>query len=142
MSAKRTNDTTIPSEDSLSIIAVGLHVVGEMATEGVVKIEGSINGNIRATRQVLVAKGGMVQGDIYTTEAIIGGEVRGSIYADNRIEVQDTSVIHGDIATKCLMVQEGGEVNGHIRMGEPRALELGAKVAEQEPVAVLEREAL
>ncbi len=142
MSAKRTNDTAIPSEDSLSIIAVGLHVVGEMATEGVVKIEGSINGNIRATRQVLVAKGGMVQGDIYTTEAIIGGEVRGSIYADNRIEVQDTSVIHGDIATKCLMVQEGGEVNGHIRMGEPRALELGAKVAEQEPVAVLEREAL
>jgi cytoskeletal protein CcmA (bactofilin family) len=91
---------------------------------------------------VLVAKGGLVQGDIYTTEAIIGGEVRGSIYADNRIEVQDTSVIHGDIATKLLMVQEGGEVNGHIKMGEPRALELGAKVAEQEPVAVLEREAL
>ncbi len=142
MSAKRTNDTAILSEDSLSIIAVGLHVVGEMATEGVVKIEGSISGSIRATRQVLVAKGGLVQGDIYTTEAIIGGEVRGSIYADNRIEVQDTSVIHGDIATKCLMVQEGGEVNGHIRMGEPRALELGAKVAEQEPVAVLEREAL
>jgi cytoskeletal protein CcmA (bactofilin family) len=142
MSAKRMNDTAIPSEGSLSIIGVGLHVVGEMATEGVVKIEGSISGSIRATRQVLVAKGGLVQGDIYTTEAIIGGEVRGSIYADNRIEVQDTSVIHGDIATMRLMVQEGGEVNGHIRMGEPRALELGAKVAEQEPVAVLEREAL
>jgi len=142
MPAKRTNDASIPSEGSLSIIGAGLHVVGEMATEGVVKIEGSISGSIRATRQVLVAKGGLVQGDIYTTEAIIGGEVRGSIYADNRIEVQDTSVIHGDIATKRLMVQEGGEVNGHIRMGESKALELGAKVAEREPVAVLEREAL
>ena len=142
MPANRTNDTSTPSEGSLSIIGAGLHVVGEMSTEGVVKIEGSISGSIRATMQVLVAKGGLVQGDIYTTEAIIGGEVRGSIYADNRIEVQDTSVIHGDIATKRLMVQEGGEVNGHIRMGEPKALELGAKAAEQEPVAVLEREAL
>jgi len=142
MSVKRTNDASIPSEGTLSIIGAGLHVVGEMATEGIVKIEGSISGSIRATRQVLVTKGGLVQGDIYTTEAIVGGEVRGSIYADNRIEVQDTSVIHGDIATKCLMVQEGGEVNGHINMGEPRALELGAKVAAQEPIAVLEREAL
>ena len=113
-----------------------------MATEGIVKIEGSVNGSIRAARQVLVTKGGLVQGDIYTTEAIVGGEVRGCIYADDRIEVQDTSVIHGDITTRRLMVQEGGEVNGHIRMGEPRALELGAKIAAQEPVVVLEREAL
>ena len=142
MSAKQTNGDTSPGEESLSIIGVGLHVVGEMATEGIVKIEGSVNGSIRATRQVLVTKGGLVQGDVYTTEAIVGGEVRGCIYADDRIEVQDTSVIHGDIATKRLMVQEGGEVNGHIRMGEPRALELGAKIAAQEPVAVLEREAL
>jgi cytoskeletal protein CcmA (bactofilin family) len=142
MSVQRTSGASTPNEDSLSIIGSGLHVVGEMATEGIVKIEGSINGSVRATRQVLVTRGGVVQGDIYTTEAIIGGEVRGSIYADDRIEVQDSSVIHGDIVTKRLMVQEGGEVNGHIRMGEPRALELGAKVAAQEPVAVLEREAL
>jgi cytoskeletal protein CcmA (bactofilin family) len=142
MSAKRTNGDVPLGDESLSIIGVGLHVVGEMATEGIVKIEGSVNGSIRATRQVLVTKGGLVQGDIYTTEAIVGGEVRGCIYADDRIEVQDTSVIHGDITTRRLMVQEGGEVNGHIRMGEPRALELGAKIAAQEPVVVLEREAL
>ena len=142
MSARQTNDTAIQKEGSLSIIGAGLHVVGEMATEGVVKVEGSIRGNIRATKQVLVTKGALVHGDIYTTEAIIGGEVRGSIYAENRIEVQDTSVVHGDIGTRRLMVHEGGEVNGHILMGEPRALEMGAKVAPQEPVAVLQREAL
>ena len=142
MSAKRNEGAMAPAEGSLSIIGAGLHVVGELATEGIVKIEGSVTGSIRASRQVLVTKGGLVQGDVYTTEAIVGGEVRGSIYADDRIEVQDTSEIHGDIATRRLMVQEGGEVNGHIRMGEPKALELGAKVAAQEPVAVLEREAL
>ncbi len=141
MAGKRT-DAPGPDDGSLSIIGVGLDVVGEVATDGIVKIEGTITGSIRATRQVLVTKGGLVQGDIYTTEAIVGGEVRGSIYADQRIEVQDTSVIHGDIATKRLVVQEGGEVNGHIRMGDPRALELGAKVAVHEPMAVLEREAL
>ncbi len=41
-----------------------------------------------------------------------------SIRADERIEIQSTSVVHGDIAAKRLLVQEGGEINGVVRMGE------------------------
>jgi len=65
-----------------------------------------------------VGKGGEVEGDVISREAIIGGEVRGSIRADERIEIQSTSVVHGDIAAKRLLVQEGGEINGVVRMGE------------------------
>jgi cytoskeletal protein CcmA (bactofilin family) len=57
-----------------------------------------------------------VEGDIITKEAIIGGEVRGTIQAEERVEIQTTSVVHGDINTKRLLVQEGGEVNGVLRM--------------------------
>ena len=68
-------------------------------------------------------------------EAIIGGEVRGSIRADERIEIQSTSVVHGDVIAKRLLVQEGGEINGVVRMGE-NALENEAAptvVSEQRP---------
>jgi len=44
--------------------------------------------------------------------------VRGSIRADERIEIQSTSVVHGDVVAKRLLVQEGGEINGVVRMGE------------------------
>jgi len=83
-----------------------------------VKVEGTVVGTVRAGRQVLVAKGGTVEGDVMAREAIIGGEVRGSIHADERVEIQTASVVHGDIATKRLLVQEGGEINGVVRMGE------------------------
>jgi cytoskeletal protein CcmA (bactofilin family) len=116
-------------EANLSIIAVGMRVVGELATDGVLKVEGSVEGSIRAERQVLVAKGGVISGDVYTREAIVGGRVVGSVYADERVEVQAASTVHGDIVTKRLMVQEGGEVNGHVRMEDPKALEQGAGVA-------------
>ncbi len=69
-------------------------------------------------RQVLVGKGGEVEGDVISREAIIGGEVRGSIRADERVEIQASCVVHGDIAAKRLLVQEGGEINGVVRMGE------------------------
>lgn len=105
-------------EVGLSIIGTGMRVVGDIMAEGVVKVEGVVVGTVRAGRQVLVAKGGEVEGDIITREAIVGGEVRGSIQAQERVEVQATSVVHGDITTRRLFVQEGGELNGILRMGE------------------------
>ena len=116
-------------DGNLSIIAAGTRVVGELATDGVLKVEGTVEGSIRAERQVLVARGGVIEGDVYTREAIVGGRVVGSVYADERVEVQASSVVHGDIVTKRLVVQEGGDVNGHVRMEEPNALERGASVA-------------
>jgi cytoskeletal protein CcmA (bactofilin family) len=95
-----------------------MRVVGELITEGVVKVEGTVEGTIRARREVLVAKGGHVDGDIHTREAVIGGQVSGSILAEERVEVQQGSTVTGDISTKKLVIQEGGEVNGQLRMGE------------------------
>jgi cytoskeletal protein CcmA (bactofilin family) len=109
-------------EPGLSIVAIGMHITGELDTNGVIKVEGKVSGSLRAEGQVLVAKGGLVEGDIYTREAIVGGEVRGAIYADERVEVQANSKIDGDVTTQRIAVQEGGEVNGFIKMGNPNAL--------------------
>lgn len=111
----------------LSIIGAGMKVTGDLFAEGVIKVEGTVVGTVRAARQVLVAKGGVVEGDVFTREAIVGGDVRGGIQADERVEIQATSVVHGDIATRKLFVQEGGEINGVIRMGEDVSLEREAE---------------
>jgi len=111
------------SDASLTIIAPGTRLEGELASAGVVKVEGTVAGTIRAERQVLVAKGGIVEGDIQTTEAVVGGRVEGGVTATDRIEVQGGAVIHGDVSTKSLVVHEGGEINGLVKMtaaaGEP-----------------------
>src|SRR5436190_19208020 len=106
------------SEAALSIIGSGMRVVGDITAEGVVKIEGTVVGTVRAGRQVLVAKGGEVEGDVITKEAIIGGEVRGRVLAEERIAVQAASVVDGDVASRRLQVQEGRENDGGAPMGE------------------------
>jgi cytoskeletal protein CcmA (bactofilin family) len=100
----------------LSIIAVDLKVVGGLSTEGTVKVDGLVEGNIQAERQVLVSKGGEVKGDIQSAEIIVGGRIEGSVRASGRVEVQSTATIDGDILTKRILVHEGGEVNGNLRM--------------------------
>ena len=109
-------------EPKLSILAAGIKVIGEIQTEGVVKIEGEVEGSVRADGQVLVSRGGIVKGDIATRQAIIAGEVHGGIYADERVELHASSLIDGDITAPRIVVEEGGQVNGHIRMANPQAV--------------------
>ncbi len=108
-------------EAGLTIVSAGTRVVGEIQSDGVVKIEGTLVGTVHSDQQVLVSRGGVIEGDVITREAVVGGEIRGSVIASERVEVQASSVVHGDITTERLIVAEGGEVNGKVAMGGTEA---------------------
>lgn len=100
----------------LSIIAKDLTIAGDLQAAGVVRIEGRVVGSVHGGDQVLVSEGGIIEGDVVTREAVIGGRIHGCISAEERVEVQASAVVHGDISTKRLLIQEGGRVNGNIKM--------------------------
>lgn len=102
--------------NAMSIIAPDMVVTGNLKAEGVVRIEGRVAGNVAAENQILLSQGGVVEGDLATREAILAGEVRGTVVASERVEVQTTAAVHGDIVTPRLLIQEGGRLNGAIRM--------------------------
>jgi cytoskeletal protein CcmA (bactofilin family) len=113
-----------PPEAGLSVIASGMKIVGDIESTGVVKIEGVVEGAVRGARQLLLGRQGTVHGDIRAHEVVIGGTVIGTIVADERVEIQGTSSVQGDIHTKSIVVLEGGVINGTVRMGEQAAKEL------------------
>ena len=102
----------------LSIIGAGMTVRGDLETNGVVKVEGTVDGHVKAKAQVLVANGGVVHGDIETTEAVVGGTVNGAIRARERLEVQAGASVQGDVTTRRIAVAEGASLNGLIRMDD------------------------
>jgi cytoskeletal protein CcmA (bactofilin family) len=123
------NDST-PPEAGLSVIASGMKIVGDIESTGVVKIEGIVEGAVRGARQLLLGRQGTVHGDIRAHEAVIGGTVIGTIVADERVEIQGTSSVKGDIHTKSIVVLEGGVINGTVRMGEQAARDAAREVKE------------
>lgn len=112
-------------EAALTIIAPGTRLIGELESSGVVKVEGVVNGTIRAERQILIAREGSIEGDLHAAEVVVGGRVHGAVTATDRVEVQTGATVNGDVTTKRLVVQEGGEVNGLIKMN-PEAGAAGA----------------
>jgi cytoskeletal protein CcmA (bactofilin family) len=113
-------------EAGLSVIASGMKIVGDLESTGVIKIEGMIEGSVRGARQLLLGRQGSIRGNVRAQEAVIGGSVVGTIIAEDRVEIQGTSSVQGDIHTKSIVVLEGGMINGTVRMGE-------AAIASAEP---------
>lgn len=107
----------------MSIIGPGMRVEGDLVTEGTVRIEGSIRGTVRASKAVVVHKDGVVEGDIVTQDAVIGGRVRGTVVAESRLELQSTSDIEGHITAPLqhLLLEEGARFNGDIQMSDGTA---------------------
>ena len=109
-----------------SIIGAGMRIVGEVEAEGELRIEGTVEGTVRGKGQVLVAEGGVVEGDVFADQAVACGEVRGGIFAETRVEVHATSAIQGDITTPRIAVHEGAQIDGRIRtanrdaVGQPK----------------------
>src|SRR5688572_8876093 len=105
-------------DNSISIIGPGMTVVGDLVTEGTVRIEGRIQGTVRASKAVVVHKDGSVDGDIITQDAVIGGRVRGTVLAESRLELQATCDIEGQIRAPAqhLVLEEGARFNGQIQM--------------------------
>jgi cytoskeletal protein CcmA (bactofilin family) len=105
-----------PVEAALSIIASGMRITGDVETSGVVKVDGEITGSIIGARQVLLGRGGTVRGNIGAGEVVVGGTVEGSVVARERLELQASAAIDGDIETRSIVVVEGARINGRVRM--------------------------
>jgi len=122
------------AQGGLSIIAKDLTIAGDLQAEGVVRIEGRVVGSVHAGDQVLISEGGIVEGDVVAREAVIAGRVHGCIHGEERVELQASAVVHGDITTRRLLIQEGGQVNGGMKMESLATVNGERAVVTVEPV--------
>ena len=107
-----------PNESSMSIIGPGMRIKGDLVTEGTVRVEGTIEGTVRAGKAVVIGKEGEVIGDVITQDAVVGGRVRGTVTAESRLELQATAQIEGQISARAqhLILEEGCRFNGQVQM--------------------------
>lgn len=105
-------------EGTVSVIGAGLKITGDVESSGVIKVEGTVEGNIRGARQLFLGKGGTIRGDLHANEIVLAGTVVGTVSASDRCEIQGSSAVHGDIYTKSIVVLEGAVINGTVRMGD------------------------
>ena len=117
--AKNIPPPTTPPEAVISIIGAGMTVVGDTDTDGSLRIEGTIRGSVRAGKSVVVGRDGLVDGSVFTQDAVVAGKVSGEIHAESRLELHATSEVSGEIVAPRMQVEEGARVQGQVAVGAP-----------------------
>jgi cytoskeletal protein CcmA (bactofilin family) len=118
-----------------SIIDAWLTINGNLESQGDVRVEGQISGDIRCVNLV-IGRDATVSGDITAEEAVVRGKVKGTIRA-NRVILQDTACVESAIFHKVLSVDEGATFDGQSchRMQPHQDEEALPRVARADPEA-------
>lgn len=107
---------TLPEPPSSTVIAVGASVSGTLRGEGIIQVEGTVEGEIDLRGAVIVAATGLIKGPVSADVIRVAGHLEGAITARERLLLQKTGSIEGDMTTPALEVEDGGRFNGRSTM--------------------------
>lgn len=101
----------------INLISKGTTITGEIKSEGDIRIDGDLNGNINCTGRVVVGDTGKVVGEIICRNCEIAGYVKGKLQIGELINLKATSTVYGEIATDKLSIEPGAVFSGNCTMG-------------------------
>jgi len=116
---KKNNQIKDLNQQEIStIIGLGFTITGELKGKAVIRIDGTVIGNVNVEGGIVLGEKGMIKGDIQTASAIIYGTVNGNVKTQN-LEIKKTGRVNGDIKTDTIEIELGAQYNGKLEMHQP-----------------------
>ena len=106
-----------------SVISADMNVLGNIVSEGILDIDGRIEGNVRC-HTVSVRPNGRVRGDVTADTVMIHGEVHGLVKARS-VLLYATARVNGTIMHESLTIEDGAFVDGKFKRTDKVFLEEG-----------------
>ncbi len=104
--------------DTINIIAAGTTITGDLKTAGVIRLNGSLTGNLETSEKLVIGQKGRVEGEVKCKNADIEGKISGTINVQELLSLKKTAEIEGDIVTKQLSVEPGAVFTGTCKMSK------------------------
>eukprot|EP01156_Anaeramoeba_ignava_P017620 Anaeramoba_ignava/a8871_7.p1 GENE.a8871_7~~a8871_7.p1 ORF type:complete len:125 (-),score=24.49 a8871_7:153-527(-) len=112
--------TTNQHTSAINIICEGTQIVGDITTNGEIRIDGGLEGNLNAKGKVVVGTTGTVKGQIVCKNCDVQGKIEGKIEVGQLLSLKSSSSFSGDIQTHQLGIEPGAQFNGNCKMnGQP-----------------------
>jgi cytoskeletal protein CcmA (bactofilin family) len=123
-SGKSKNDATNQAPaGSNSTIGAGTTINGDLMSEGDVRVDGILNGNITGRGRVLIGPEGRVNGDIESQNADVLGAVYGKLKVKDLLHLRGKGFIKGDIHANRLQMEPTASFNGQCFTGQTETME-------------------
>lgn len=103
---------------TINLISNGTEITGDIKSNGDIRIDGSLTGNLYTKGKVVIGPTGKIKGEIVCRNSEVSGIVEGKISVGQLLILKASSRILGDIATSKLAIEPGAKFSGTCNMND------------------------
>lgn len=113
---KKSKQSTMEATTQQNIIAQGTKIVGDIASQGPFRIDGTVEGNVKTSGKVVVGKSGYIKGTLQGENADFEGKFSGKLILSGTLTLKSTAHIEGEVHITKLAVEPGATFNATCSM--------------------------
>jgi cytoskeletal protein CcmA (bactofilin family) len=110
-----------------AFIDQGSEFEGKLTFKDTVRIDGSFRGEISSENTLVVGETGEIFATVRSRQVVIAGVVHGDVFAKEKLVLQKTARVEGDVHAGSLQMEDGARLNGRITMDGATATRAGGK---------------
>jgi cytoskeletal protein CcmA (bactofilin family) len=101
---------------AMTFISEGTNILGDIKSEHDLRIEGYLKGTVEVGGMLVLSPSGKIEGQVQARTATIAGHITGNIRGQDKIVLESTSTLVGDLQTRELVINEGAVFQGNCSM--------------------------
>jgi cytoskeletal protein CcmA (bactofilin family) len=103
---------------TINLISSGTEITGDVKSQGDIRIDGVLIGNLATKGKVVIGNTGKVKGEVICKNSEVSGEIEGKINVSQLLTLKISSRINGDIITNKLSIEPGARFTGNCNMSD------------------------
>jgi cytoskeletal protein CcmA (bactofilin family) len=122
-----------PDNSTINLISIGTDITGDIKSNGDIRIDGSLTGNLVTKGKVVIGTTGKVKGEVNCKNSEVAGIIDGKIIVGQLLNLKASSKIYGEIVTSKLAIEPGAVFSGNCKMSDTETNAGTTAVKEKEP---------
>jgi cytoskeletal protein CcmA (bactofilin family) len=114
---------------SINLIGNGTTIKGEVKSNGDIRIDGTLIGQVYSKGKIVVGNTGIIEGEIYCQNADFSGNITAKVEVSELLSLKATSRLKGEIVTNKLAIEPGARFTGNCTMDKATGGEQRATIA-------------
>ncbi|MBT5151629.1 MAG: polymer-forming cytoskeletal protein [Flavobacteriales bacterium] len=98
-------------------ILVGTSITGDVVSDGDIRVDGKVVGNMKVSGKLVIGEHGRVEGEVECKNAAIAGQLEGTLKVAQTLSLTASAKVQGKVQVEKLAVEPGAEINGSVTMG-------------------------
>ncbi len=103
---------------AINLIGKGTKITGDIVSDGDIRIDGELKGNLKCGGRTVIGVSGKVEGEVSCKNADVSGYMKGKMLVEQLISLKSSSKVYGEVQTGKISIEPGAVFTGACQMGD------------------------